>query len=115
MRCTKCDKEIGRNKNCPFCGTYNEVHGDAPVSQLQKHRKSDLNLCGTLSIAVLVFGFIFSIYTAAKFGVDMLAYTTERNIVSTIVIFLSGMFSTVVLYVILSTLGEIKDTLDSLK
>lgn len=111
MRCTKCDKEIGQNKNCPFCGTYNEVHGDDPVRQCSKYGKSDFNLCTFLSIVVLVLGFFNSVYFAYTCGVD----TWGRNIFLTIILFLLGMVGTIVMYAILSTLGDIKERLDRLE
>ena len=112
---SKCDKEIGQNKNCPFCGTYNEVHGDEPVRQCSKYGKSDFNLCDFLSKAVLVLGCISSVYFAYTCGVDRKIYTCERNIFLTIILVLLGRVGTVVMYAILSTLGDIKDRLDRLE
>lgn len=80
-------------------------------------------LCKGLAIVVLVVGVVGSIIAANQYGVvkdvSYSAYagistTTKRNASLTFMIFVSGIFSTGILYVILAGLGEVLEYLEML-
>ncbi len=80
-------------------------------------------LCRGLSIAVLVLGIIGSLILAGTYGevthVSHSLYSgastiTKRNVGLTVGIFISGMFSTGILYVILAGLSEALEYLEML-
>lgn len=80
-------------------------------------------LCKGFAIAVLVLGIIGSIILAAVYGeVKDVSYSlysgistsTERSATLTVAIFVSGIFSTGVLHVILAGLGEALEYLEML-
>lgn len=111
--CDKCGKMLEPNETvCSDCGI--------PVSS-SVSGANVWNLCSVLGIIVLVFGIIGSIYLAYRFGIDVeqnydtftekILYEENRNFVTTAIIFCSGAFGTLIVYAILSTLGEIKNKL----
>lgn len=80
-------------------------------------------LCKGLATAVLVLGIIGSIILAAVYGevkdvsyslYSGLSRSTERSATLTVAIFVSGIFSTGILYVILAGLGEALEYLEML-
>lgn len=108
MFCDKCGKKIEQGETvCSDCGTPVVHHsgGDAPG-----------NLCSVLSVFVLVFGTIASIYYSYSFGVvskvGLYDIKEERNVLLTICIFLTLFSSSLILYAILSTLGKILHKLE---
>lgn len=80
-------------------------------------------LCKGLAIAVLVIGIIGSIILAFVYGeVKDVSYSlysgvstsTKRNATLTFALFVSGIFSTSILYIILASLGEVLGYLEML-
>lgn len=80
-------------------------------------------LCKGLATVVLVLGIIGSIFFAAVYGeVKDVSYSlysgvsksTERSVTLTAIIFVSGIFSTGILYSILAGLGEALEYLEML-
>ena len=106
--CNKCGRLLGQGETvCPECGT------PVPSKDI-----SSSNICSVLSVLVLICGIAGSIYLAYCFGVKYelsdkaFQYESVRDIGKTIAILVSGSFSTIILYAILATLGEIKAKLD---
>ena len=102
--CRKCGKKLENGTlHCTECGT--------PVDYNQP---SKTNLCTVLSWIVLFFGIVGSFFSAYTSGIkvsfqdDELKFSSERDVVSTIVIFALEMLVPLILYSILATLGEIK-------
>ena len=109
--CDKCGKKLGPGETtCSDCGT--------PVSFTNVSTSTKTNFCTTLSVVVLILGIIGSIYSACKFGVTVdtsgYSYKIVRDFGSTVSIFVSGVFGTLILYAILSTLGSISEKLDEI-
>jgi len=100
------------------CGIINKTD-EEEEKMFSKYR----GLCKGLSIAVLVFGIIGSIILAGTYGeikeVSHSLYSgvitsTKRNVALTFGIFVSGIFSTGILYVILAGLSEALEYLEML-
>lgn len=75
MRCTSCDKEIGEQKNCPYCGTYNEPHTDYDASTYKRRKK--FKIPSIVQIFVLLIAIILTALITKQ--VDSVTYNKLQS------------------------------------